>query len=56
MTIWTDKEIKDIIRDLKEFNCQEGWIAMEALLDAMSDQLIKRRDWRLMSNTEVPTQ
>lgn len=44
MTIWTKQELKDIIRDLKEFNSREGWIAMEALLDVMSQELFDRRD------------
>ena len=42
MTIWTEEELKDIIRDLKEFNSLEGWIAMEALLDVMQMELKKR--------------
>ncbi|MHA1382025.1 MAG: hypothetical protein ACTSRG_26945 [Candidatus Helarchaeota archaeon] len=44
MTIYTDIEINDFIRDLKEFNSREAWIATEALLDTMYDILTKRRD------------
>ena len=44
MTIFTYEELKDIHRDLEEFNSYEGWIAMEALLETMMEELIKRRD------------
>ena len=44
MTIWTEQELKDIHRDLDDFNSYEGWIAMEALLELMQKELIERRD------------
>ena len=42
--IWSKEEMKDILRDLEEFNCQEGRIAMEALLDVMLKELKERRN------------
>ena len=44
MTIFTYEELKDIHRDLEEFNARESWIAMEALIQTMMDVFVKRRD------------
>lgn len=40
--IWSEEEVKDIIRDLKEFN-NFRWIAMEALLETMLKEFKERR-------------